>query len=123
MRISGTEKSNDCKYKLKRDNPSPIEMAFNPALSHFAKQLQVQQRQISKEKYQRMNLTHSYQSMFGILWYTQLPCFDVKEITSDKDQEHGMLKACYWKGKKVPCSKIFKMTPTDTGIEVLLQAV
>ena len=38
-----------------------------------------------------------------------------RENKQCRDQEHGMLKA-FRKGKKVPCSKIFKMTPTDIGM-------
>ena len=47
--------------------------------------------------------------LFEILWSTQLPCFDAKGARS-------MLKACMWKGMKVPCSAIFKTMPTDRGM-------
>ena len=63
-----------------------------------------------------MNLQKSYSSLFEILWYTQLPCFDVEGVTSDEKNQYGLLKACYWKGMKVPCSKIFKTFPTDQGM-------
>ena len=50
-----------------------------------------------------------FRHLFEILWSTQLPCFDAKGTRS-------MLKACMWKGMKVPCSAIFKTMPTDRGM-------
>ena len=50
--------------------------------------------------------------LIEILWNTQLPCFDVKEVTSEKIQQRGLLKTCFWKGVNVPCSAIFKTMPT-----------
>ena len=58
----------------------------------------------------------SYPSLFEILWYTQLPCFDVVNVTSDFRDQHGMLKGCFWKGVEVPCSKVFDTFPTDRGM-------
>ena len=63
-----------------------------------------------------MNLQKSYSSLFEILWYTQLPCFDVEGVTSDEKNQYGLLKACYWKGMEIACSKIFKTFPTDQGM-------
>ena len=63
-----------------------------------------------------MNLTKSYPSLFEILWYTQLPCFDVENVTSEYRDQYGMLKGCFWKGVEVPCSKVFDTFPTDQGM-------
>ena len=54
--------------------------------------------------------------MLPFLWYSKLPCFDIDQITSEMDGEGGLLKFCKWKGKKIPCSKIFKKVTTDQGI-------
>ena len=55
-------------------------------------------------------------SYLSTLWYSRLPCFDVEGITSEEDGEKTMIKICKWKGKVVPCSKIFKKVATDSGI-------
>ena len=37
-----------------------------------------------------MDLDKSYPSLFELLWYSQLPCFDVINITTTKaDEEYG----------------------------------
>ena len=51
-----------------------------------------------------------------MLWYSNLPCFDVYGVTSEYAYEKSLLKACYWKGKPIPCAAIFKSTPTDRGM-------
>ena len=58
----------------------------------------------------------SYANLFEILWYKQLPCFDVKGTTSEANNQHGMIKYCEWKGLRIPCSAIFKTAPTDRGM-------
>ena len=30
-----------------------------------------------------MDVTKSYKNLFEILWYSQLPCFDIQNITSE----------------------------------------
>ena len=54
--------------------------------------------------------------LFEILWYTQLPCFDIHDITSKVKDDTALLKRCYWKSKLMSCSAIFKMQPTDRGM-------
>ena len=58
----------------------------------------------------------SYANLFEILWYKQLPCFDVKGTTSEENNQHAMIKYCEWKGLRIPCSAIFKTAPTDRGM-------
>ena len=67
-----------------------------------------------------LDLKKAYQSMFEILWYSQLPCFDVKNITSQEKDQVSTIKRCIWKGQNVPCSSIFKTRPTDRGKYSLL---
>jgi hypothetical protein len=55
-------------------------------------------------------------NFLSIMWYSKLPCFDIRGLTSDKDGEKSMLKLCQWKGKKVSCSAIFKKVATDKGV-------
>jgi hypothetical protein len=55
-------------------------------------------------------------NFLSIMWYSKLPCFDIRGLTSGKDGEKSILKLCQWKGKKVPCSAIFKKVATDKGV-------
>ena len=55
-------------------------------------------------------------NLFEILWYSQLPCFDIKDITSKTKDEMSVLKRCYWKDKVINCSSIFRTRPTDRGM-------
>ena len=72
------------------------------------------------EKYEKgfgnLDMTKAYENLFEILWYSQLPCFDVANITSSTRDEMSMLKRCFWKGKQVNCTSIFKTRPTDRGM-------
>ena len=42
-----------------------------------------------RETYKNMNLDESYPHMFELLWYSQLPCFDIVNITTKSNQDHG----------------------------------
>ena len=55
-------------------------------------------------------------NLFEILWYSQLPCFDIKDITSETKDEMSVLKRCYWKDREMNCSSIFSTRPTDRGM-------
>ena len=91
-------------FKNKRTSGLKLESDANQAKAAF------------KESFKKMNLDKSYPSLFEILWYTQLPCFDVENVTSDFRDQYGMLKGCFWKGVEVPCSKVFDTFPTDQGM-------
>ena len=64
------------------------------------------------------NIDHSLalRAQMSLMWYSSLPCFDVKGLTSDKNGEKSILKVCKWKGRQYPCSSIFKKVATDKGI-------
>ena len=92
-----------------------------------------------------------------LLWYSQLPCFDVVNVTTKVNEEfgninyrletcygkfkigshkidfsarirnlstnitwhclfQGMIKKCFWKGRRLSCSSIFTMHPSDRGM-------
>ena len=88
-----------------------------------------------RDSYKRVNLEESYPALFELLWYSQLPCFDVMNVTTKAKEEHGrhfidkcsiqlviwyaitgMIKECLWRGKRLSCSAIFSMHPTDRGM-------
>ena len=54
--------------------------------------------------------------MFNLLWYTQLPCSDVRGYTSDVKDELSFVKRCYWKENPISCATIFHKQPTDRGM-------
>ena len=74
----------------------------------------------AKERYFKdfgqMNMMKSYDKMLELLWYTRLPCFDVKGVTSEVNDELSFVKRCYWRGKMTDCAQIFVMRPTDRGM-------
>ena len=43
----------------------------------------------SRDTYKSINLDKSYQSLIELLWYSQLPCFDVVNVTSKVNEEFG----------------------------------
>ena len=48
------------------------------------------QREEARKMYENMDLEKGYQGIFEMLWYSQMPCYDIKEVTSTKNDEHGM---------------------------------
>ena len=75
---------------------------------------------LTKEKYHAdfdpINLSKSYKKLFELLWYTRLPCFDVKDVTSEERDEMSVIKRCYWRGRMVDCASIFVTRSTDHGM-------
>jgi hypothetical protein len=42
-----------------------------------------------KEVYNNIDLEKSYNALFELLWYSQMPCYDVRDVTSNKNNEFG----------------------------------
>ena len=63
-----------------------------------------------------LDMEKSYTALFELLWYSQMPCFDVKDLTSKAKDELSFLKKCYWKNTPISCNAIFNQRPTDQGI-------
>ena len=63
-----------------------------------------------------VDLQKAYDSLFEILWYSQLPCYDVKDVTSNAKDQMSIIKRCQWKGREISCPAIFKTLPTDRGM-------
>ena len=45
-----------------------------------------------------------------------MPCFDVKNLTSQAKDEMSFLKKCFWKDNPISCNAIFTQRPTDQGM-------
>ena len=69
-----------------------------------------------KERFGSLEYDKIYHAMFELLWYSQLPCNDVKGLTSDYDDELSFVKQCYWKELPISCGAIFQARPTDKGM-------
>ena len=91
-------------FKDQKRSKSSLKMEANKAKGTY------------RESFKKMDLEKSYPALFEILWYTQLPCFDIENVTSEYRDQYGMLKGCFWKGAEMPCSQIFDMFPTDQGM-------
>ena len=101
---------------LKPDNIKKLNLLLDPSKMHERSDAKA----LEKEKYDKnfggMDMVESYRNLFEILWYSQLPCFDVKNITSNSQGEAAIIKKCYWKGEEMHCPSIFKTLPTDRGM-------
>ena len=64
----------------------------------------------------QLDISKSYEKLFELLWYARLPCFDVKDVTSQQRDEMSVIKRCYWRGQMVDCSSIFVTRTTDRGM-------
>ena len=84
-----------------------LDYIFDPGLRAKSAMSSQSMTKDIRSLFKRLNQTAAYKSLFSMMWYSTLPCFDVQNVTSDKDGEKGMIRSCQWKGKTVPCSAIF----------------
>ena len=68
------------------------------------------------EAFGGIDMDKSYKSLFELLWYSRMPCFDVKDLTSGAKDELSFLKRCFWKERQISCNAIFNQRPTDQGL-------
>ena len=69
-----------------------------------------------EESFGSLDMDKSYEALFELLWYSQMPCFDVKGLTSEAKDEISFLKRCFWKENPINCTAIFQQRPTDQGM-------
>ena len=69
-----------------------------------------------EDLFNTINKTAAYEGLFSMLWYSNLPCFDVNGITSAFEGEKSLLRSCFWRGIAVPCAAVFSTFPTDQGM-------
>ena len=68
------------------------------------------------KKFGSLNFSQAYDKLFELLWYSRLPCVDVKNITSQERDEMSVIKRCYWRSQLVDCASIFVTRSTDRGM-------
>ena len=49
------------------------------------------------ESFGTIDYEKAYLPLFEVLWYGQMPCNDVKGLTSETLDELSFIKKCYWK--------------------------
>ena len=105
-RVNVTEQCNAGNASSSISN-NTLDFIFNPKMKDGNTKAAMYLKGLYKDIFKRLNQTTAYKSMFSMLWYSTIPCFDVAGITSTKDGEKGMLRSCQWKGKPIPCAAIF----------------
>ena len=92
------------------------EFLLDPSKSEERKHRYKTGQQTFMSDFGNMDISVSYPYLFELLWYSQLPCTDIKTLTSGYRDEKSFLKRCYWEEKEVACHSIFKMKATDRGM-------
>lgn len=93
-----------------------IDLFLNPSRKYELELHIDKERGKYKSAFDNLNYSQSYRNILELLWYSGNPCNDVLNITSEFQGEKSLLKECYWKGRKIDCSELFIMTPTDKGM-------
>ena len=114
--ITILNRSTTANTSLHADPDNPLEMVFNPVKKGVQHSLTNEARKEYVKNFGNMDMERSYKALFEMLWYTQVPCFDIVNVTSVHQHENGLIKSCFWKGHKMPCSKLFRASPTDRGM-------
>ena len=86
-------------------------MLLNPARREEAAARIAAKKEGYRRSFGRMDMNRSYESLFEILWHTQLPCG-----VGVGNTDLSLIKRCLWRGLPVNCSSVFRMYPTDRGM-------
>ena len=70
-----------------------------------------------EESFGSLDMDKSYEAMFELLWYSQMPCFDVKGLTSQAKDQISFLKRCFWKNNPININPLLR---PDCGVGSLL---
>jgi hypothetical protein len=92
-----------------------LSLLLNPDLKLKYKLSIAYQKAEKMDMFKRLHVKKAFKSIFKSLWYSYIPCYDVKNISSSLN-ELSLLKYCEWKGIRVACSAIFTQFPTDKGL-------
>ena len=93
-----------------------LQLVLDPAKSSERAQKVKDAKAKHHNDFGQLDIEKSYNNLFELLWYTKLPCFDVKDTTSKEKDEMSVIKRCYWKGQLINCALIFVTRPTDRGM-------
>ena len=98
------------------ENIKRLDTALNPT-KEKERDIQTKQNiQDYEDTFGDVDFEQSFPHLFELLWYSQLPCIDVKGFTSEVKDEMSLIKRCFWKNKPISCNSIFVKRPTDRGM-------
>jgi hypothetical protein len=109
-------KKPDCSSSTPFTQRKIIEVMLAPEFKLTNKQAVAHKKAEVKEMIGRLDLIAAFPHIFSTLWYSSLPCFDIRNITIHRDGGSSVLKYCEWKGIAMSCSSIFTTFPTDRGM-------
>ena len=98
------------------ENIQNLDVSLDPTKAEERQRKTNESIQRYEKEFGSLDVEKSYMAMFELLWYSQMPCFDVKGLTSKAKDELSFLKRCFWKNKRISCNAIFDQRPTDQGI-------
>ena len=93
-----------------------LDLIFDPVFSEDQNYHITQQTNKVHDASRNFNLSPSFENLFSALWYSSMPCYDLKGLTAHFDKDSSFLKYCEWKGIPMKCSDIFTTFPTDVGM-------
>jgi hypothetical protein len=97
-----------------------VDVLLNPANKEITARMTESKISEFKSVFGRIDRKVALSSLFTILWYATLPCFDLKGVTSAKDGEKALLKTCIWKGT-LDMTLIFTLNLTTKKPNFLLE--
>jgi len=106
----------NCKIPSNFTNNSVSFLIYDPSVRKQNKLALAYMKAEMTDMLQRLNFTTAYDSVFKTLWYSSLPCFDIRNITGFNNGASALLQYCEWKGMPISCSAIFTKFPTDQGM-------
>ena len=99
-----------------KNSVEEMDLLFDPVFEQdLNNSVIIETNQVVKT-FSNLDDTATFKNIFQTLWYTGLPCFDLSNLTANKEGDRSILKYCEWKGLKMPCSTIFTTFPTDRGM-------
>ena len=117
--IDGVTNSNNFVKTTSTKKPENIEkfdLFLDPNKDEERRKQVVESIKAYDQKFGSMDMNESYEPMFELLWYSQMPCIDIEGITSEQRDELSFIKRCYWKNQPISCNAIFQKRPTDRGM-------
>ena len=98
------------------ENIRNLEVSIDPSKTEERQRRTNESIQRYNKAFGSLDMNKSYKGLFELLWYSRMPCFDVKGLTSQAKDELSFLKKCFWKEEPISCNAIFHQRPTDQGI-------
>ena len=81
--VTGLESSND----TRPENIQKLDLSINPTKTEERQKKMNESIRQYDEAFGSLDLEKSFMPMFQLLWYSQMPCFDVEGLTSKAKDE------------------------------------